>query len=542
MINNLFSTKRFFIALTSTASIATALSLAACQEYDNGISSSDIEAAVYEKQFVEKFGEPAENHQWGFDAAEAMFGLMSGPETRAVYKQEMDVPPSYMKTTTLFGTPENIQDNERKEVLEWFTNHQVKWTNTPTQYNISSGERTTQTENNSKVATYVGDDKAVWSQGNSLLKYDVNKCKVDCPFGTVGFFNGWIQHVARDPRKDEKAKDSLSVYSCDNMDYLCFHDFKTKTFGAHLNDFNAAYGYCNPAFDRDALCSSNWPGSADQNAILVTESDFNVCTYGCSAGSSTPHDKYYIVYLKGDGYEGWYMGMDFESWMPDAKDNEIVKADGICNDWIIKLSDVGNNVYNPARIMCEDLGGSFDTDFNDIVYDVKYQDRACLITMQAAGGTMPIKLTYGDYTLSKNNKSEIHDLFGVDVTTPVNVIPGETYHNPIVWCLGFNNRTDTYYGEEGTFNIDKTFSEAFDFSKINVYVQPNSKAEWVNITLLDKKSKIPCRICVPNTTKWPQELKDISKAYGNFTSWVKDPTVEFWNGTKNDGLLYTIPQ
>lgn len=516
-------------------------SLASCQEADFGFDEETIKTATYEKKFIEKFGQPAENHQWGFDAAETVFGLMKGPETRAVYKQEMDVPPSYMKTTALFGTPENIKDNERKEVLEWFTNHKVEWTNTPTQYDISTGQRTTETKDNSNVASYVGDDKAVWTPGNSLLKYDANKSKMDCPFGTVGFFNGWIQHVARDPKLDEIAIDGKEKYSCNNMDYLCFHDYKTKTFGAHLNDFNGAYGYCNPDFDGDDLCFSGWPGSAEQNAILVTESDFNVCTYGCSAGSSTPHDKYYIVYLKGDGYEGWYMGMDFESWQPEAADNEIVKANGICNDWIIKLSDVGNNIYNPARVLCEDLGGSFDTDFNDIVYDVFYQDNVCLITMQAAGGTMPIKLMYDDYTLAKNGKSEIHDLFGVDVTTPVNVKPEEDHLNPIVWCLGLNGKTGTYYDSTGNYDIEHTFSGAFDFSKINVYVQPNSKAEWVNITLLDKSSKIPCRLCVPNTTKWPQELKDISEAYSSFNAWVRDPTVEFWNGTKNEGLLYTIP-
>ena len=70
--------------------------------------------------------------------------------------------------------------------------------------------------------------------------------------------------------------------------------------------------------------------------------------------------------------------------------------------------------------MCEDLGGSFDTDFNDIVYDVKYENPVCTITIQAAGGTMPIELWYGlkdkgGYQLTHNNKSEVHDMFGTKV-------------------------------------------------------------------------------------------------------------------------------
>lgn len=530
--------KRTSIFYFSLAAIAAG-SFASCQEADLGFDEEAIKAASYERQFVEKFGQPAENHQWGFDIAEFAFNFSKNNyETRAMVKQDMPVPPSNYWPEVLFGRPDNITQKEHDEVYAWFTNHKVKWANTPTMFN---GERTTQTENNNPVAYLV--ENPVWPANCSLLKAEYGNVIGDYTFGEVGFFNGWVQHVANDPNNDEHAK-SGDVYSSMNMDHLCFHDYSINGFPeTHLYDFNHSYGYGNPDFD-----PAGFSNNKGHNAELVTESNFNLCTYGSSASSSTKHDKYYLVHLKGDDYEGWYLGMDFEAWEADANDNELVPANGICNDWIIKLSDVGNNIYNPARIFCEDLGGSFDTDFNDIVYDVETAENNKLITitMQAAGGTMPIKLVYGDTDLTLNGESEIHSLFGVSTTTPVNVKPDQPYKKPVVWRLGFENynssvNVDLGNGIWGPKYPDHVFSESFDFSKINVYVKTTSKAEWVNITLLDKSSKIPCRLCVPNTTKWPQELKDISKAYSSFNAWVLDPTVEFWNGTKNDGLLYTIP-
>ena len=46
------------------------------------------------------------------------------------------------------------------------------------------------------------------------------------------------------------------------------------------------------------------------NATLLKNCDVNVWTYGSSVSSSFKHDKYYVVKLKGDDYEGYYLGMD----------------------------------------------------------------------------------------------------------------------------------------------------------------------------------------------------------------------------------------
>lgn len=94
----------------------------------------------------------------------------------------------------------------------------------------------------------------------------------------------------------------------------------------------------------------------------------------------------------------------------------------------------------PWIVACEDLGGTFDHDFNDIVFGVQHvagSDEA-YITALAAGGTLPIRLYYngteikggsdenGDqytvYTPTGTKEfTEWHQWFGKPYTTPTNV-------------------------------------------------------------------------------------------------------------------------
>lgn len=493
------------------------IAFTACQDYELGYTSQEI---AYETKFAKTFGDPAPDHQWGFDAAAFAMG---GGETRAVIKQDMNVGNTNLNATVVYGRPADITQREHDEVYAWFSNHRVTWTNSPTWFKMD-GKRTTQTSDG--FARVI--DKSYPGYG-SLKDNSINVLG-DYKLGVqLGFFNGWVQHVANDLKQDEVANGG-QTYGSASMDYLCFHDLNSKQFGDHLNDFNGSAGY-------------GWGNQSNQNAILVTESNFNVCTYGCSAGSSNPHDKYYVVYLVGEDYAGWYLGMDFEADKEGANSNEIVKADGICNDWIIKIQDVGNTVYNPARIMCEDLGGSFDTDFNDIVYDVKYENPVCAITMQAAGGTMPIEMWYGEkdkagsVRLTHDGKTEIHDMFGAEVSEPVNVRAegGVDGKDPIVFALRFNGQTDPWW--DGQKNVPTiSIANSYDFSKIHVYVFDEGRAEWINID--NQGKRMPLRICVPHGTRWCKEMKSIKDAYSGFNAWVQDPTTTFWDKAKNESLLY----
>lgn len=503
------------------ASVCVLLTLSSCQDYDLGYTSTEIS---YETQFVKEFGNPAPGHQWGFDAAAYAMGCDEEVATRGVYKQDMNIPGTNLRSTIVYGKPKNITEHEHEEVYAWFSNHIINWDDdcTPTNYmgestRICDGVAYVKTEGLlpwGSLATY---------SPEKLGNYSIN---VETPF-----FNGWIQHVASDLTYDEVAENG-SAYNGSNMNYLKFRTLGQADGWEHLNDYNASNGY-------------GYGNQADQNGILVTDANFNVVTYHCSADGGADHDKYYVVYLKGDDYEGWYLGMDLEAYGPNP--SQQVKADGVCNDWIIKIADAGATQYNPSRIMCEDLGGSFDTDFNDLVYDVQYQNQVCVITLRAAGGTLPIQLYYGKkeeggILLTAKGKDEVHDMFNVSVDVPVNVnarargfAKGEDNCDPVYFALGFD--------KSGNENVDghnvpiTTMSGQFDFQKINIYVYNEQLAKWLNIDNINGSA--PYRICVPTSVNWNQECVDIKSTYPGFSNWVNNPTKTFWNGNNtidSDGL------
>lgn len=238
-------------------------------------------------------------------------------------------------------------------------------------------------------------------------------------------------------------------YSKSNMDQA--YIFESSGNNAHSLDWNNGTGYGYPSHVKNgfALYNGDIPVNncqISQNGTLAVGVNLNNFVYQSSVGGSLKHDKWIIVYLKGEDYEGWYLGCDLEGYSSKGSDiNTEVAANGYCNDWIIKLTACGvSNVNRQGRLMCEDLGAieknsnGSDIDYNDIVLDVNYSytkgvslptnlpsgvtipsgalspssngankiSSATLnLTAQAAGGTLPLIVGYDNTTLF-----EVHEL------------------------------------------------------------------------------------------------------------------------------------
>ena len=506
--------------------------LCACEEHDLGVSNE----VLYQKAFEQKYGPIAENHKWGFDKAqEDMLSQIN--LTRAVYKAEEILIQPDKRADQVFGKAAEISLREHEEVLAWFTNHIVYWNNTPTYY---TGEPTTEARANTAFVRNSDYSAAGYGSlttpeyGNPLGDYLMN--------AQIDFSHAWIQHVAANFNEEDViyvtpqgqeipsgTNGMPKVKKASKMDYLCCWseevvNGKEKGFNTdHIKDFNSGDGY---GYEHVV---------ANQNGELVTYSQIDRWSYGASDGSGFPHDKYFIVYLKGDGYEGWYLGFDYESL--GSNTNERIKADGICNDWIIKITDVGNTQENfPVRVMCEDLGSTFDDDFNDVVFDIDFDatSHVCTVKIQAAGGTMPIRLQYGDKPLRNNNNvEEIHALFSVNVSQPVNVNSsvGEDGKTPISFTIAFSGAA------EGAGSIKVPTESEPDLNKFNVYRRSESDpAVWYSSET--SEGRAPYKIAVPVSTNWMKEMITITEGYPKFAEYVSNPNIKYWNIDIRPGNLY----
>ena len=200
---------------------------------------------------------------------------------------------------------------------------------------------------------------------------------------------------------------------------------------------------------------------------------------------SKMHSKYTIRYINGS----YYVGFDYEA--NGQNPNQQVAADGYYNDWILKICPA---VYtNSYRIIAEDLGDSDDFDFNDVVFDVATNGGATIITLQAAGGTLPLYIEVG------GDSREVHELFGVSNTTMVNTGAGAT-------------KAPVMYRVNGTGDV-------------NIKVEGQNAEVY---TLKAEIGKAPQKIRVETRYEWTTERQDINDKYPGFANWVANPTANWY--------------
>lgn len=146
--------------------------------------------------------------------------------------------------------------------------------------------------------------------------------------------------------------------------------------------------------------------NANNGSIMLMQSSSTFSFGYNNSLDSKEHYEYTIQYIDG----AYYVGFDF---LADGQNpNQQEAADGYYSDWIVKVSPA---IYkNTKRIIAEDLGGSDDFDFNDVVFDVALLGDATVVTLQAAGGTLPL------YIEAAGANREVHDAFGVSRATMVN--------------------------------------------------------------------------------------------------------------------------
>lgn len=179
-------------------------------------------------------------------------------------------------------------------------------------------------------------------------------------------------------------------------------------------------------------------------------------------------------------------------------------------------------------IAYEDLGGSFDYDFNDVVLKVtSVAGRStATISVMAAGGTLPVALTYDEETLCGN----IHEAFGVANETIVNAASGQhTAYAPKSFTVtgldGENPFTLSKVGisvNQGNGSISTIYAPQYYLQGIG------DEAIWVGTEDSKKDKTIPYAILIGSGNwDWPDETISITTQTG-FIEWVQNASKTNW--------------
>jgi len=259
--------------------------------------------------------------------------------------------------------------------------------------------------------------------------------------------------------------------------------------------------------------NGKYSGNAEQGCMLMynssTKLDFSFKT--SQSGGQRIYGHWRMEKINGN----YYVGFDHEAWrQAPANANEEDKRDYIYNDWIIKIvPGLGyseeDKIKETGRIICEDLGGIGDFDFNDVVFDATiYESGKTIITLQAAGGTLPLTVA----------GIEVHEAFGVNTKDMVNTGAG------IV--------KDAY-----TFEASEKYNSLIEIPIIVMHNANATNMERYTIELKAEIGKAPQKICVPTSFKWPKEYKSIENAYPGFKNWVNTGD-KWYNENPNYTLIY----
>lgn len=291
---------------------------------------------------------------------------------------------------------------------------------------------------------------------------------------------------------DEKGEASYEAL----VDWDCF--FVQHVYGSHGNmDYLCSYL---PGGREETI----YPDWNQWQATVVTVYDDHIYNFNATSGSiqlmvnsstqrfgfHSSQDSQMHYWFRMEEIDGaYYVGIDYEA--TGQWDNQKEARDYVYNDWVIKICPGKGSTppVNNVRIMVEDLSATTGTDFdfNDAVFDVNIVDGNAECILQAAGGTLPLKI--GNF--------EVHELFGVATNVMVNTGAGPSL-DPVPFTLtGITNPKD-----------------------IHIYV---NKGDWVEVTA--NRGAPASKIATWQDKEWCHERQPISKKYPGFPEWVSNPDI-----------------
>lgn len=228
----------------------------------------------------------------------------------------------------------------------------------------------------------------------------------------------------------------------------------------------------------------------------------------CYAATFVHEGKMYLSFEDWRFNDGWETSGEIGS---DADFNDLVcLVQGVteAQDPIIVDKEEKEDVVMQYRIACEDLGGTNDFDFNDVVLGIEHVagTKEVNVSLLAAGGTLEAAVLYDGQTLF----DEVHAAFGVSVETMVNT--GIASAEVVTKTIAVDN-----------------FSIATDAAKFDIQVK--GRENIISVPDPDKEATAPQAFVVADPIwEWPSERQPITNKYPSFTEWVSNSDATNWSG------------
>lgn len=533
--------KRTSFFYFSLAAIAAG-SMASCQEADLGFDEEAIREATvlkeYQKNFEARYGKIDPNHTWGFQDIVITKGIEASQGTR--------------------GAADGLYDPTEPSQTNWHNTYGVVPPGAPDDWNTQSPyEQDWAGAVTAEEILYVSEyfrthtyrDMEPYMVKLHLTDFFVENVSSDSDQDTYSGARGEGNAITSrgGGTNITYGMDCLIARTMDSNDsYNTWHHINNFNYGNTVNrPQQYADNSVNPYLPKDseghiALDLKNPTDDDVDKDEYRTEKSLNnnrTCMYVHSSGTesfayhpswddqSAFYESYVLVHLSftvnGHHYEGNYLAFDWQGTQADTH----VDPDGYYNNWIIKITPanyVPTQTFPVSRIMCEDLGNTLDFDFNDLVFDVKYEltygspnKLEAVLIIQASGGTLPI------WVGQKDANHEAHFLLGSsDTGIPINVgaNPGKT-HDVAIIRLALTEGTD-WSMTDGQVTVNP--------NNINIWVGSTTASLVTEAKLLPASGgtpgqSAPQKISIPYTdTRWLKESQQIEWGYGYFDEWVKN--------------------
>jgi hypothetical protein len=246
--------------------------------------------------------------------------------------------------------------------------------------------------------------------------------------------------------------------------------------------------------------------------------------------SACYHNKLYVACNNhfANGFSGNYPIIYVDGAEMTAENGAPITIDASACNPGYDNTPVAEPEVNPISFIfaCEDLGGTDDYDFNDIVFSVSHVagQKTATVKALAAGGTYPATIYYKSSETDSVAIGEIHARLNPNASTAIMLNTNE------------DASLNTYKDAGVQITVPENWSISENRSNFGISI--NSGTTWNGVYLTQtiesamELGKAPQVIVLPSDWEWPIERVKMTEAYPDFKNWSANSSSYDWINSK----------